>query len=1000
MGQGCEITMQPPLEPRRLAWIETFRSRSRLDRLPFWHRCGDLRRHSVLEEPWGAQHRPDWAKRGLLIWPRGGVWLRIEQTIAWPEHWQHYEDSLERLVLSWWADQVRFWVDGVLVHEGDLFDTRCRWKLPAHWRHGAGLRVLLELRSPCHDDGALIKSDLVREPALSALDSQGYLLPQALELTGITAESVPELWLDCDPLSQQAAAQVDQHLAGQAGATGGLHWVGHAHLDLAWLWPVADTWQAAERTFRSVLHLMKLFPELHFAHSTPALYEWMERHRPALFALIQQASRLGRWEPINGPWVETDCVLVSTASLWRQFALGQETSQRQFPEWKHDLAWLPDSFGFASGLPAVAHITGVRWFCTHKLAWNSTNVFPHRLFRWRGRGGAELLALMLPGIGTDADPLAMQQEQQRFLANTGVDQALWLPGVGDHGGGPTREMLEEMQLWQDHPQVAPRRAGTVREYLSQLEPLRALLPVWKDELYLELHRGCATSRPDQKRHNRTLERLLREADLVEALGAESTQRRDWQVLLFQQFHDILPGTSIPEVFDQAEPQWRAARRAAAVVRTAGLHQLLSDASPVDSRPGKSYQRWAWCGLQPLQRWSPLVRLPHGRWCCEGINLPSQVAPGGDLWVQLPEAQGVMALPLECHSESSAVATAVPVVRNPVRVQVIGEQSWRLCNGLLSLELDRRGLTRLQDEQGVDQLAEPLQFRRYRDQGEFWDAWDLAADYLQHPLPMDADWQLELVEQGPLVARVVLRSSIESSSLRMDVLLRADSPAVELQMTIDWHQNHELLRMVCPLSRSAVRWAADTSGGVIERPAVALTPMEQARWEVPVISWLASEATAPGGGLGVLLDGPQGVDAGAHHLGISLLRGPTWPDPSADRRLHRHRLALMPVSRGWYLDGLAQSAIHFREPGWLGPLESSDRWEGFPALPKELVPVSIRPDQSADAIKNAVLVQLLNPGGARVKWSPGDQGWWVQDEQNSTVILPGALQELRLTPQSS
>ena len=162
--------MQPPLQPRRLAWIETFRSRSRLDLLSSWHRCGDSHRHSVLEEPWGALHRPDWAKRGLLIWPRGGVWLRIEQTITWPEQWEHSQDCRERLVLSWWADQVRLWVDGVLVHQGDLFDTRCRWMLPVDWMHGAGLRVVLELRSPCHDDGALIESELVREPRVPAQD--------------------------------------------------------------------------------------------------------------------------------------------------------------------------------------------------------------------------------------------------------------------------------------------------------------------------------------------------------------------------------------------------------------------------------------------------------------------------------------------------------------------------------------------------------------------------------------------------------------------------------------------------------------------------------------------------------------------------------------------------------------------------------------------------------------------------------------------------------------
>ena len=992
--------MQPPLQPRRLAWIETFRRGSRLDLLPFWHRCGDFYRNSVLTESWGTLHRPDWAKRGLMIWPRGGVWLRIEQTITWPEHWQHCSDCQERLVLSWWADQVRLWVDGVLVHEGDLFDTRCRWMLPVHWRQREGLRLVLELRSPCHDDGALIRSELVREPRVPVFDPQGCLLPQALDLAGIDAESMPESWLACNPLSEEATTQVRQHLSGQAPARGELHWVGHAHLDLAWLWPVADTWRAAERTFRSALKLMELFPELHFAHSTPALYEWMERHRPALFARIQKASRMGRWEPINGPWVETDCVLVSTASLWRQFALGQDTSSRQFPEWRHDLAWLPDSFGFASGLPAVANATGVRWFCTHKLAWNATNAFPHRLFRWRGRGGAELLALMLPGIGTDADPLAMQQEQKCFEAVTGVNQALWLPGVGDHGGGPTREMLEEMQLWNSHPQAVPRRAGTVREYLKQLEPLRTSLPVWRDELYLELHRGCATSRPDQKRHNRTLERLLREADLLAALGADSARTEDWPVLLFQQFHDILPGTSIPEVFDQAESQWRAARRRAARVRTAGLQQLLRCASTDDSGAEIGVQQWSWCGLQPLQRWSPLVRLPSGQWCCEGKNLPSQMAPGGDLWVQLPEAKGVVALPLECRADALRIPEIDPVVRDPVQVQVIAEQSWRLANSRLSVEVDRRGLTRLQDCQGVDQLSAPLQIRRYRDRGEFWDAWDLAGDYQDQPLPITGDWRLELAEKGPLMARIVLRRSFGDSALRMDVLLRADSPAVELQFTVDWRQTHELLRLNCPLATSAVRWAADTSGGVISRPSLARTPWEQARWEVPVISWLASEQEAPGGGLGVLLDGPQGVDADPRRLGISLLRGPTWPDPSADQRRHRHRLALMPLSSGWYRDGLPQAAISFREPGWLGPVESAERWEGFPALPAALVPISIRPDESGEVGQGTVLIQILNPGGARIDWSPEPDGWMIHGAEQSVSIPPGALREFRLTPRRS
>ena len=208
----------------------------------------------------------------------------------------------------------------------------------------------------------------------------------------------------------------------------------------------------------------------------------------------------------------------------------------------------------------MCRASGVDWFCTHKLFWNSTNPFPHRLFRWRHSSGAEVLALMSAPIGTGGDPLAMADYSQQWDQCTGIAKGLWLPGVGDHGGGPSQEMLEQLELWRDQPLSAPSQFGTVRSYLEELEPLKPGLPIWRDELYLELHRGCATSRPDQKRHNRSLERLLLEADLLKPQRPAAQGQEQWRTLLFQQFHDILPGTSVPEVFEQAEPQWRQARR--------------------------------------------------------------------------------------------------------------------------------------------------------------------------------------------------------------------------------------------------------------------------------------------------------------------------------------------------------------------------------------------------------------------------------------------------------
>ena len=761
-----------------------------------------------------------------------------------------------------------------------------------------------------------------------------------------------------------------------------MHWLGHAHLDLAWLWPVADTWQAAERTFRSALALMRRWPELRFAHSTPALYAWMEQHRPALFAEIQEASRAGRWEPINGPWVETDCVLVSTASLWNQFVLGQDDSRRRFPEWTHELAWLPDSFGFAAGLPAVAAATGVRWFCTHKLAWNAENPFPHRLFRWRGRGRSELRSLMLPPIGRRADPVEMLGEQRAWHQATGLEAALWIPGVGDHGGGPTDELLEQIDLWEGQAAALPTRAGTVREFLTNLEQDDQAWPVWRDELFLELHRGCATSRPDQKRHNRTLERLLREADTASALLAMAGRDgggSDWRPLLFQQFHDILPGTSIPEVFEQAEPVWRSARRQARRERDRRLARL--------PRLKGTAAEWSWWGLQPLASWSPLVRLPVGSWSANAVSLPQQAAAGGGTWVQLPRQHGICSVPLR---REPGLASGAAQPRQSVVIASLGSGVWRGGNGLIDIDVSAAGLLALRDRDGRNQLSSPLQLERYRDRGEFWDAWDLAADYRSQPLGVMSMDVVEWLDQGPLVAHLVLRRQLGASCMRLDLRLKADTPWLELICSVDWCQTHELLRLDLPLATPAVRIAADTSGGVIERPAEPMTAREQARWEVPVISWFASQSPAPGGGMAVLMDGPQGVDWSSYRLGISLLRGPTWPDPSADQGWHRQRLALMPFSGSWSDAGVPQAAIAFREPGWCAALPAELR-QWFPSLPLQLMPVAL--ERHVDAC----LLKLLNAGSARCCWTPG-AGWSVRRQADSNaadavVIAPGELVSL-------
>ena len=319
---------------------------------------------------WAASRRrglrQEWQKQGYLVWTRGGCPQPLHLHLKAPPHWQQATAgaaagaATARLVLRWWAERAELRLNGRMERQGDLFDAACRLPLPDRWLAGGDLEVELELQSPRHDEGALLHSYVVLEPGRWDDDRL-----QLLEATGLALGS----------REQRGCVTI----------------LGHAHLDLAWLWPVASTWEAAVSTFRSVLELMEQEPQLHFGHSTPALYDWLRMHRPRLWQRIRGAAREGRWEPLNGPWVETDCVLVSTSSLLRQFARGQAWSRQHFPEWTHDLAWLPDSFGFSSGLPQIVAGAGIRWFLTTKLGWNRDQPFPHRLFRWRGlerQGGA------------------------------------------------------------------------------------------------------------------------------------------------------------------------------------------------------------------------------------------------------------------------------------------------------------------------------------------------------------------------------------------------------------------------------------------------------------------------------------------------------------------------------------------------------------------------------------------------------------------------------------
>jgi alpha-mannosidase len=531
-------------------------------------------------------------EKGHLPWRRGQKVLWLRQDLIIPNSLNGYFlGGLScRLALRWWAEKAEIFVNGILVQRGDLFDCYTRVLLTPSAVPGDRINLALRLVSPGHDDGALVSSRCEYEsldnpflvPSLVA-DELAVLEDYLTRISPGSAENLNYLksqlqLIDWEAVSnrerfERSLSQLREKLLefpsnSELRKNSTIKLLGHAHLDLAWLWPVSETWEAAQRTFESVLNLQEEFPELIFTHSTPALYQWIEENRPDLFAKIQERVKKGQWEIAAGLWVEPELNIISGEAIARQILYGQRYVKEKFGK-VSTVAWLPDSFGFCWQLPQFLKSGGIEYFVTQKLRWNDRTNFPYEVFWWRGLDGSEIFSFMSPPIGENIEPVKMAKYAGDFQLKTGLKDAFWLPGVGDHGGGPTRDMLEIARIWQNSPFFPQLEFATVEDYLTSIsEAKNTAYPIWNDELYLEFHRGCYTSHCDQKFYNRRCEDLLFQAELFASVAAIATgavypkQELEvaWKKVLFNQFHDILPGSAIPQVYRDANAAWREVER--------------------------------------------------------------------------------------------------------------------------------------------------------------------------------------------------------------------------------------------------------------------------------------------------------------------------------------------------------------------------------------------------------------------------------------------------------
>ncbi len=892
-------------------------------------------------------------ERGHIAWVAGKQVLWLGQIIQFPHAWADYplQGLTARLALTWWAESADIYVNGQLVQQGDLFDCSARVVLLDKITPGATVNVAVRLVSPGHDAGAMVRSCLICEPAAAAADRidpgmvadelavlQTYVLafrPEDTERLTAAVRQIP--WQDCSdaPVFEQALKHLRLNLAGWGRwlKERRIGWVGHAHLDLAWLWPVADTWDAAERTFQSVLNLQKDFDELIFCHSSPALYAWVEHHRPELFAQIQQQSQAGRWEVAAGLWVEPELNLVSGESLVRQVLYGQRYTQSRFGEISK-VAWLPDSFGFCWQLPQILKQGGVEYFLTQKLRWNDTTQFPHEVFWWQAPDGSSILSIMTPPIGESMDPVKMTGYAQGWESKTQFPESLWLPGVGDHGGGPTRDMLEVGRRWQQSslfPQLEPT---TTLAFCQQVESKVQDIATWNNELYLEFHRGCYTSHADQKRYNRRAEHLLTEAEMFSAIATILTPHpypkleleQAWKQVLFNQFHDILPGSSIPEVFADANQDWEAATQTALDLRAQAFSAIaaaidLPDSPIMGAIPIIVFNSLNWERAEVITWHPPQEMSIHGQvFDGTGRPMPTQVdrqIHGIRFWATIPSI----------GYQVFWYAAVSP--------QFYGEapQDWILENDLLRVEIcpQTGNILSMRDRthsrEALSGAGNVLQF--FQDQGQYWDAWNIDPNFAQHPLEEAELKTIEWVSWGAIHHRIRVVRQWRNSRFSQDYVLDAQSLFLKIETQVDWQETHVLVKAAFPFTVTAEYATYEIPCGAIERPTLPnpqpLPDWQQAKWEVPALHWAdLSQSGEEAYGVSLLKDCKYGYDAQPNGLRLTLLRGPVWPDPECDRGVHEFTYAIYPHSGSWQDAETVRLGYALNRPLICQPLQRSNK----------------------------------------------------------------------------
>jgi alpha-mannosidase len=759
--------------------------------------------------------------------------------------------------------------------------------------------------------------------------------------------------------------------------------VGNSHIDMAWLWPWTETVEVVRNTFGTALQLMREYPDFKFTASTAQAYEWIEEKYPAMFQEIQQRVKEGRWEVIGGMWVEPDLNMPDGESLVRQVLYGKRYFQQKFGK-DINIGWNPDSFGYNWQLPQIYKRSGIDYFVTQKLLWASEfTKFPYRLFWWEAPDGSRLLTYFPSDYANQIDPQKMARDSATYgpmmwKYNGGTNSApagglgmMYLYGVGDHGGGPTRQDLDTALRWRKGDLVYPQiNFSTAGQYFANLEKNKSELkiPTWDGELYFQYHRGVQTTQSEEKRGNRQNEVLVLNAEKVASIdtlfggpsglshkcahcahwGGYPQQNLDtaWKNILFNQFHDILPGSGIAINYVDAARKYAVASRIDNDIIQVGLKDIasrvLSDGVSVLVFNPLSWTRTGEVEFE--------VQFPTG------VKDVSAVEPGGTTIpmevLNYDWSTGLMRVRLLATNIPPIGYELVRLVQQanpPSTKTTLIASADSLENEFIRLKVDPTTgcITSIYDKVNIlEALALPVQsegspaaspdglpcgnlLQAFVDKPKRWDAWNIDADFVkQHWDLMQAD-EVKLVEDTPLRAVIRVKHHFQKSSFVQDITMYPGVPRVDVHMQADWHEQHILLKVAFPVSVHSDKATFEIPYGSVERPTTRNTPAEQAQFEVPALRW--ADISDPSHGFSLLNDSKYGYDARDNVLRLSLLRSPTWPDPETDQGQHEFTYSLYPhvstwreamtVRQGYELNYPLMTQTTTKHPGMMMPERS-------------------------------------------------------------------------------